>query len=183
VLRLLRQSTDPAQPGAPAGHARCTAAVGVGERVGGCRVLFLLFFLSGAAALVYEVAWTRSLGLVFGASHLAVTTVLAVYMGGQALGSALLGERSDRTDRPLRLYGLLEIGVDNGRKQIYGQRYLSGKYEQLEAEARRYVDDTLRQLRAAAKTASRASGGGADEAVVEAALRGAADRVVGHLSR
>lgn len=83
----------------------------MGECVGGCRVLFLLFFLSGAAALVYEVAWTRSLGLVFGASHLAVTTVLAVYMGGQALGSALLGERSDRTDRPLRLYGLLEIGV------------------------------------------------------------------------
>ncbi|HEX8910170.1 MAG TPA: fused MFS/spermidine synthase, partial [Anaeromyxobacteraceae bacterium] len=74
-------------------------------------MLFLLFFLSGAAALVYEVAWTRSLGLVFGASHLAVTTVLAVYMGGQALGSALLGERSDRTGRPLRLYGLLEIGV------------------------------------------------------------------------
>ena len=74
-------------------------------------MLFILFFLSGAAALVYEVAWTRSLGLVFGASHLAVTTVLAVYMGGQALGSALLGDRADRTDRPLRLYGLLEIGV------------------------------------------------------------------------
>jgi spermidine synthase len=47
-------------------------------------LLYLLFFLSGAASLVYEIAWTRSLGLVFGASHLAVTTVLAVYMGGQA---------------------------------------------------------------------------------------------------
>lgn len=74
-------------------------------------VVLLLFFFSGAAALVYEIAWTRSLGLVFGASHLAVTTVLAVYMGGQALGSALLAKRADATARPLRLYGLLELGI------------------------------------------------------------------------
>jgi spermidine synthase len=74
-------------------------------------VLFLLFFVSGAAALVYEVVWVRSLGLVFGASHLAVTTVLAVYMAGQAIGSSLFGSRADRTERPLRLYGLLEIGI------------------------------------------------------------------------
>lgn len=73
--------------------------------------MFLLFFFSGAAALVFEVTWARSLGLVFGASHLAVTTVLSVYMGGQALGSALLGGQSDRTERPLRLYGALEIGI------------------------------------------------------------------------
>jgi spermidine synthase len=74
-------------------------------------LVFLLFLLSGAAALVYQVAWVRSLGLVFGASHLAVTTVLAVFMGGQALGSRLFGGRADRTDRPLFLYGLLELGI------------------------------------------------------------------------
>ncbi len=74
-------------------------------------LLLFLFFLSGAAALVYEIAWARSLGVVFGASHLSVATVLAVYMGGQALGSALLGARADRTARPLRLYGLLELGI------------------------------------------------------------------------
>lgn len=73
--------------------------------------VFVLFFLSGAAGLIYEVAWSRSLGVVFGASHLAVTTVLAVYMGGQALGGAWLGRRSDRTARPLRLYAALELGV------------------------------------------------------------------------
>ncbi len=74
-------------------------------------MLYLLFFLSGAAALVYQVAWVRSLGLIFGASHLAVTTVLSVFMGGLALGSALFGRRADESSRPLRLYGLLEIGV------------------------------------------------------------------------
>jgi len=74
-------------------------------------LVYLLFFLSGAAALAYEVAWVRSLGLIFGASHLAVATVLGVYMGGQALGSAALGARADRTERPLRLYGWLELGI------------------------------------------------------------------------
>jgi spermidine synthase len=73
--------------------------------------VILLFFVSGAAGLVYEVTWARSLGLVFGASHLAVATVLAVYMGGQALGSALIGARASRVLRPLRLYGALEVGV------------------------------------------------------------------------
>jgi len=73
--------------------------------------MLAVFFLSGAAGLVYEVVWARSLGLVFGASHLAVSTVLAVYMAGQALGSRLLAGLADRTERPLRLYGLLELGV------------------------------------------------------------------------
>ena len=79
-------------------------------RVGRALIL-VLFFLSGAAGLVYQVSWARSLGVVFGASHLAVTTVLAVYMGGLALGSALVGRLADRSSRPLRLYGLLELGV------------------------------------------------------------------------
>ncbi len=74
-------------------------------------LVFILFFLSGAAGLVYEVTWARSLGLVFGASHLAVTTVLAVYMGGQALGSAIFGRMGDRSERPLRMYGWLELGI------------------------------------------------------------------------
>ena len=72
---------------------------------------YILFFISGAAALVYEVVWARSLGLVFGASHLAVSTVLAVYMAGLALGSRLFAGPADRTERPLRLYGFLELGI------------------------------------------------------------------------
>ncbi len=74
-------------------------------------ILHALFFLSGAAALVYQVTWARSLSLVFGGTHLAVATALAVFMGGLALGSASLGRRADRTARPLRLYGLLELGI------------------------------------------------------------------------
>lgn len=60
---------------------------------------------------MYEVVWARSLGLVFGASHLAVSTVLAIYMAGLALGSRIFAGPADRTDRPLRLYGILELGI------------------------------------------------------------------------
>jgi spermidine synthase len=74
-------------------------------------LLYLLFFLSGAAALIYEVAWIRSFSLVFGGSHLAVTTVLAVFMGGLALGGALFGRAAGKSKHPLLLYGALEIGV------------------------------------------------------------------------
>ena len=73
--------------------------------------VYTLFLLSGAAALIYQVVWMRSLSLVFGGTHLAVTTVLAVFMGGLALGSHLIGPVADRVKRPLRLYGYLEIGI------------------------------------------------------------------------
>lgn len=51
------------------------------------------------------------LGLVFGATTLAVSTVLAAFMGGLALGSALAGRSGGRVKRPVRAYGLLEIGI------------------------------------------------------------------------
>ncbi len=73
--------------------------------------LYLLFFLSGAAALAYQVVWVRSLQLVFGGSHFAVTAVLSVFMAGLALGSHLIGKRVDTLRRPLRFYGFLEIGI------------------------------------------------------------------------
>src|SRR6266550_6637895 len=69
------------------------------------------FILSGATGLIYEVLWARMLGLVFGATTLAVSTVLAAFMGGLALGSALAGRRGASVKRPVRAYGLLEIGI------------------------------------------------------------------------
>src|SRR5262249_8885231 len=70
------------------------------------------FFLSGAAGLVYELAWVRRLALVFGSTTLAISTVLAAFMGGLALGAVLIGRYADRhADRALRLYGLLELAI------------------------------------------------------------------------
>lgn len=75
------------------------------------RIVAACFVLSGATGLIYEVLWARMLGLVFGATTLAVSTVLAAFMGGLALGSALAGRLANRVQRPVRAYGLLEIGI------------------------------------------------------------------------
>lgn len=69
----------------------------------------LCFVLSGATGLIYEVLWARMLGLVFGATTLAVSTVLAAFMGGLALGSALAGKLAQKIKKPLSVYGLMEI--------------------------------------------------------------------------
>src|SRR5207245_9472998 len=73
--------------------------------------LCVCFFLSGATALVYEVVCLRILGLVFGHTVHAVATVLIVFMGGLALGSALFGGRTSRIRNPLQAYGWLELGT------------------------------------------------------------------------
>ncbi|MBI3785189.1 MAG: fused MFS/spermidine synthase [Deltaproteobacteria bacterium] len=70
-----------------------------------------LFFVSGFTGLVYEVVWAKYLALLLGSTAYAQVGVLAVFMGGLALGSATWGRRADRSARPLRLYGWLEIGV------------------------------------------------------------------------
>jgi spermidine synthase len=71
----------------------------------------LCFLVSGSTGLIYEVVWIRLLGLVFGHTVFAITTVLAAFMAGLALGSFGAGHLIDRQPRPLRLYGALEIGV------------------------------------------------------------------------
>jgi len=68
-------------------------------------------FLSGAAGLIYQVAWTKELGLVFGHTVYAITTVLAAFMGGLAAGSAILGRWSARGSRPIRLYAGIELAI------------------------------------------------------------------------
>ncbi|MFZ1947606.1 MAG: hypothetical protein WAW06_08670, partial [bacterium] len=100
-------------------------------------IVYGLFALSGATSLAYEVVWTRLLIRVFGATSVAVTTVLASWMAGLALGSYLFGRLIDGTPtggsaeegpprdttararwnqqnpwrHPIRIYGLLELGI------------------------------------------------------------------------
>lgn len=73
------------------------------------RVLYLIFFASGAAGLVYQVLWLRLTGLVFGNTYFSIAIVLSAFMAGLALGNWRIGILSDRAARPLRLYGFLEI--------------------------------------------------------------------------
>jgi spermidine synthase len=75
--------------------------------------LAVLFFLSGACALIYQVLWLRQLSLIFGVTVYAASTVLATFMAGLAIGSAAAGRLSERVRRPLLWFGAAEalIGV------------------------------------------------------------------------
>jgi len=74
-------------------------------------ILWLCFGISGAAALALEVLWVRSAGLVLGATAPTAATVLACYFAGLGLGAA--GARGVQR-RPVRRYGLLELGAGLG---------------------------------------------------------------------
>src|SRR5712691_5009486 len=75
------------------------------------RVLAVAFLVSGGAGLIHEVVWARLLGHLFGATSLAISTVLAAFMGGLALGSHWIGTRSDRFTDRRQTYAWLEIGI------------------------------------------------------------------------
>jgi spermidine synthase len=79
------------------------------------RVIFALvmacFFVSGVAGLVYQIVWTRYLSLFLGHTSYAVVAVLVAFMGGLALGNAFVGGWVDGAEKPLALYGWLELGI------------------------------------------------------------------------
>jgi spermidine synthase len=75
------------------------------------KLIAICFVLSGATGLIYEVLWARLLGLVFGATTVAISAVLTAFMGGLALGSALAARFAAQIKRPVRAYAFIEIAV------------------------------------------------------------------------
>jgi spermidine synthase len=75
------------------------------------RLLLTACFATGAAGLIYGILWVKALSLIFGSTVYAVTTVLAVFLGGLGAGSWALGRRFDRQARPILAYAWLEAGI------------------------------------------------------------------------
>ncbi|MGH9148692.1 MAG: fused MFS/spermidine synthase [Vicinamibacterales bacterium] len=73
--------------------------------------LIPLFFVSGACGLIYQVLWLRLLGLVFGVTVYAASTVWASFMAGLAIGSYVGGRLGDRVRRPLVWFGAIELSI------------------------------------------------------------------------
>ena len=80
------------------------------DRVGG--VVACVFVLSGAAALIYQVAWQRVLLTLYGVQVESVTVVVTAFMLGLGLGSLAGGWLADRpgVDR-LRAFIVLETAI------------------------------------------------------------------------
>jgi spermidine synthase len=92
-----------------AGEERVRVAGGRISATG--RWLLAAYAVSGAAALVYEVAWMRVLGDMLGSTAFASGTMLAAFMTGLGIGSILGGKRAARSAHPLRDSSRAELGV------------------------------------------------------------------------
>ena len=73
--------------------------------------MLVAFFVSGAAGLVYEVVWAKVLSYTLGNSLFAISTVVAAFFGGLAIGAYLLGPPLARAGTHIRRYAILEVGV------------------------------------------------------------------------
>jgi spermidine synthase len=87
--------------------------VSTGLRPGRGRLLVLLalFFVSGFAALAYQVLWVRELGLLFGSTAQAAALAIAIFFAGIATGGWFWGRRAAGVGSSLRTFGRLEVGV------------------------------------------------------------------------
>ena len=75
-------------------------------------ILYPVFFLSGAAAILYQLVWQRSLFTIFGTSSESVAVVVTAFMLGLGLGGLAGGWVSERRGLSLPiLFGLAELAI------------------------------------------------------------------------
>src|SRR5262245_26444088 len=79
-------------------------------------ILYFLFFCSGFSGLIYQVAWVRVFGNVFGNTIYSASLVVAVFMLGLGVGGYVMGTWADRRyqqrpDSLLRTYASVEFAI------------------------------------------------------------------------
>jgi spermidine synthase len=74
--------------------------------------IYLLVFISGASALLYEVVWHKYLCILLGAQARATAIILAIYLGGLSAGYFYFGRKSIQdAKRLLKLYLSIEVAL------------------------------------------------------------------------
>src|SRR6516225_5845089 len=75
-------------------------------------IYFVLFFLSGFPALLYQIVWQRALFTAYGVNTESVTIIVTVFMLGLGLGSLACGRLSTHPKvSPLLAFGLIEFSI------------------------------------------------------------------------
>ncbi len=76
------------------------------------RTVKSIFFLSGFAALIYQIAWQRMLFTAFGVDLESITIIIAVFMAGLGIGAYYGGRIADRFPKHIILFfALTELGI------------------------------------------------------------------------
>ncbi len=76
------------------------------------RWFYILFFVSGFPALLYQIVWQRTLFAIYGVNIESVTIVVSAFMLGLGLGSLAGGRISRNSAAPLLLlFGGIELGI------------------------------------------------------------------------
>jgi spermidine synthase len=75
------------------------------------RIAAALLFMSGAAALVYQVLWAKQLSIVVGVDIHAITIAVSAFFAGLGFGGLLIGRLAEGIALPVRFYAGLELGV------------------------------------------------------------------------
>src|SRR5262245_59213521 len=73
------------------------------------RSLAFIFFLSGFASLIYQVAWQRLLTIHYGVGPLSITLIVSIYMAGLGVGGLIGGFLAERVKQRLVLYCIVEL--------------------------------------------------------------------------
>ena len=103
----------------------------------------VFFFISGAAALIYEVMWVRLLGIVFGQTTYAISTVLAAYMAGLGLGSYVMGKISEKINAlTSAIQPLTDLTHPLNDQLLQVKNLKNGVLDSLKSVADMYADTT-----------------------------------------
>ncbi len=70
-----------------------------------------IFFISGAAGLIYQVVWVRALADALGSTVVSMTAVFSVFLGGLAVGAWLFGRTNPWGRRALGRYVWMEVAI------------------------------------------------------------------------
>ena len=90
------------------------------------RMHFILpiMLLSGTTSFVYEVLWTRLLSHILGGSVAAFATMLASFLSGIAIGSAIASRFAVTAERSLRAFVIVQLAIAFTSMAIYRWLYL-----------------------------------------------------------
>jgi spermidine synthase len=74
-------------------------------------LLFIFSFIAGVSSLIFETVWIHRFSFVFGSTAPAASVVVAVFLGGLAIGSWYFGNISARKSNSLRVFAVLQLAI------------------------------------------------------------------------